>query len=284
MPPSIALTIAGSDCSAGAGLQADLKTFSSLGIHGLTAVTCVVSETPLIVSQVHPVPPVILQDQIRLLLASYPITAIKTGMLYSKPHIVAVCELLADLDIPIVVDPVMVASTGDPLFVEDALEAIATRLLPLATVITPNLPEASILLGRTVETASDQETAVRELSQKFEVACYLKGGHLEIEGIHRDFLAIGDFLQSFESPHLELPQSHGTGCTFAAALTAGLSNGLTIPEAAGRAHRFTHNALKGYLEWTLPDSGQTICHLDQVQFGRGEQGISGKQKKSTFIR
>jgi len=265
MSPSIALTIAGSDCSAGAGLQADLKTFSSLGIHGLTAVTCVVSETPLIVSQVYPVPPVILQDQIRLLLASYPVSAIKTGMLYSKPHIVAVCELLADLDIPIVVDPVMVASTGDPLLVEDALEAIATRLLPLATVITPNLPEASILLDRAIETASDQETAVREISEKFGVACYLKGGHLEIEGIHRDFLASGDFFKPFEAPHLDLAQSHGTGCTFAAALTAGLADGLTIPNAAERAHQFTQRALQNSLKWTSSDAGQSICHLDQVQ-------------------
>ncbi|MFT6596570.1 MAG: hydroxymethylpyrimidine/phosphomethylpyrimidine kinase, partial [Akkermansiaceae bacterium] len=161
----VALTIAGSDCSAGAGLQADLKTFTSFGVHCLTAVSCVVSETPLTVNQIHPVPPVILQDQIRLLLASYPVAAIKTGMLYSKAHIVAVCELLADTGIPLVVDPVMVASTGDPLLVDVALEAISERLLPLATVITPNLPEAGILLGRSVLAFDEQEKAASELSQ-----------------------------------------------------------------------------------------------------------------------
>lgn len=265
MTPSIALTIAGSDSSAGAGMQADLKTFSALGIYGLTAVTCVVSETPLIVSKVHPIPPVILQDQIKLLLASYPVAAIKTGMLYSKAHIVAVCELLADVKVPIVVDPVMVASTGDPLLVEDALDAIADRLLPLATVITPNLPEASILLGRPIETANDQESAAKELSEKYKVACYLKGGHLEVGNVHRDLLAMEEHLEAFETPHLDLPQTHGTGCTFAAALTAGLAEGLPIPEAAKRAHQFTQKALVGSEQWTSPDSNQTISHLDQTQ-------------------
>lgn len=268
MTPSIALTIAGSDCSAGAGLQADLKTFSSFGVHGLTAVTCVVSETPLTVSCVHPVPPVILQDQIKLMLSSYPISAIKTGMLYSKSHIIAICELLADLDIPIVVDPVMVASTGDPLLVEDAVEAISDRLLPLASVITPNLPEAGILLGRSVVNASDQEEAARELASKYGVACYLKGGHLDELGRHRDLLVDGDDLTEFFGDHLDLPQTHGTGCTLAAALTSGLAKGLPLKEAAGEAQRFTHEALRNSAHWTVPEAGSTIYHLDQGQFSQ----------------
>ncbi|MFT6178889.1 MAG: hydroxymethylpyrimidine/phosphomethylpyrimidine kinase [Paracoccaceae bacterium] len=268
MPPPIALTIAGSDSSAGAGIQADLKTFTALGLYGLTAVTCVVSETPLLVSKVHPIPPVILQDQIKLLLSSYPVAAIKTGMLYSKAHIVAVCELLQDVKVPIVVDPVMVASTGDPLLVEDALDAIAERLLPLATVITPNIPEAALLLGRSIETAQEQEDAAKELSEKYKVACYLKGGHLELDNVHRDLLATGEDLEAFDAPHLDLPQSHGTGCTFAAALTAGLAEGLSIPDASRRAHQFTQRALRGSMQWTVPGSKQTINHLDQSQSGR----------------
>jgi len=266
---SIAMTIAGSDCSAGAGLQADLKTFSSFGVHGLTAVTCIVSETPLIFSKVHPVPPVILQDQIQLLLETYPVTAIKTGMLYSKAHVVAVCELLANREMPIVVDPVMVASTGDPLLVEDALEAISERLLPLAAVITPNLPEAEILLDRTIDTPEKQEQAARELAEKFQAACYLKGGHMKVDSgtKHRDILAIGDKVESFESSHLDLAQSHGSGCTLAAALTAGLSEGLSILEASRRAHSFTHHALKGSSSWLTSDQSQTVSHLDQIQRG-----------------
>ena len=266
---SIAMTIAGSDCSAGAGIQADLKTFSSFGVHGLTAVTCVVSETPLTLRKIHPIPPVILQDQIQLLLETYPVTAIKTGMLYSKAHVVAVCELLANREMPIVVDPVMVASTGDPLLVKDALEAVAERLLPLAAVITPNLPEAEILLDRSIDTPEKQEQAARELAEKFQAACYLKGGHMKLDGDtkHRDILAMGDSVESFESSHLDLPQTHGTGCTLAAALTAGLAEGLSILEASRQAHRFTHQALKQSMSWLTPAKDQTVSHLDQIQRG-----------------
>lgn len=265
MDTPIALTIAGSDSSAGAGLQADLKTFSSFGIHGLTAVTCVVSETPLTVSQVHPIPPVILQDQIRLLLESYPIGAIKTGMLYSKPHIVAVSELLADSGIPLVVDPVMVASTGDPLMMEDALEAIRERLLPLAKVITPNLPEAGIILGKPVITMEDQESAVEELSKAFGVSTYLKGGHLEDRQTHRDLLLHDGRIHSFEHEHLDLPQTHGTGCTLGAAMTAAIARGAPIEKAGEIAHRFTKIALDGSREWLSPFNGRKIFHLNQSQ-------------------
>lgn len=267
MKASIALTIAGSDCSSGAGLQADLKTFSSYGVHGLGAVTCVVSETPLTVSKIHPVPPVILQDQVRLLLASYPVAAIKTGMLYSKSHIVAVTELISGLGIPIVVDPVMVASTGDPLLVENAVEALSSRLLPEATIITPNLPEASLLLGRPILTAEDQDTAAAELSEKFGVACYLKGGHLPENQDRRDLLFAEGKAHPFTAPQLDLAQTHGTGCTLAAALAAGLANGQSTHDAAASAHRFTHDALKNTLTWDLPDGSGTISHLDQNRPG-----------------
>ena len=264
MTTPLALTIAGSDCSAGAGLQADLKTFASHGLHGLTAVTCVVSETPLTVSQVHPVPPELLRDQIKLLLDSYPIGAIKTGMLYSKAHIEVVCELLAHSSIPLVVDPVMVASTGDPLLVDDALAEVSARLLPLATVITPNLPEAGYLLDREVRSAGDQESAALELAHRYQAACYLKGGHLKDCHQHRDLLARDGSLTSFVGEHLELPQTHGTGCTLSAALAAGLALGHSLAEAAAKAHRFTHRALRDSSSWPVPHSSQRIWHLDQT--------------------
>lgn len=259
------MTIAGSDCSAGAGLQADLKTFASLGVHGLTAVSCVVSETPLQVNTVHPVPPVVLQDQISLLLESYPVAAVKTGMLYSKAHIVAVSELIADLQAPVVVDPVMVASTGDPLLEEDALQAIAERLLPNAQVMTPNIPEAELLLSTKIESFEQQQAAAQELANRYNLACYLKGGHAKEDQKHRDVLASAGEVEFFEAPHLELPQSHGTGCTLAAALTAGLANGLSLSEASKQAQRFTHQALKNSLIWTSPTSGAQISHLAQTQ-------------------
>lgn len=265
MQTPIALTIAGSDSSAGAGLQADLKTFSSFGVFGLTAVTCVVSETPLTLSRVHPVPPSILQDQVRLLLESYPIGAIKTGMLYSKAHIKAVCELLADTNIPLIVDPVMVASTGDPLMKEDALDTIRESLLPLATIITPNLPEAGILLRKSVATIEDQESAVEELTSIFGVATYLKGGHLENTRTHRDLLKENGKLHVFEHEHLELPQTHGTGCTLSAALAAAISSGSSLAHAGKQAHQFTQQALRDSESWNSPTSGEVIFHLRQAQ-------------------
>ena len=260
-PP--ALTIAGSDCSAGAGLQADLKTFSALGVHGLTAVTCIVTETPKVVTEITPIPPVILQKQIELLLASYPIGAIKTGMLYSKQHIVAVTELLADSKIPLIIDPVMVASSGDPLLEESALDAISERLLPLANIITPNLPEASVILGRPILTLDDQEDAAREIATRFDCSCYLKGGHFEELPDHRDLFFDAGKVHSFSAPHLDLPYTHGTGCTLAAALTAGICQGLDFPAAAEQAHEFTQTALKNSLHWTGP-SGEAVWHLNQL--------------------
>ncbi|MGC6427382.1 MAG: bifunctional hydroxymethylpyrimidine kinase/phosphomethylpyrimidine kinase [Akkermansiaceae bacterium] len=261
LPP--ALSIAGSDCSAGAGLQADLKTFSALGVHGLTAVTCVVAETPRVVTEVSAVPPVILQKQIQLLLATYPIGALKTGMLYSKQHIAAVSELLQGTRIPVVVDPVMVASSGDPLLEESALDAISERLLPLAHIITPNLPEASVILGRPILTPDDQEVAAFEIAEKFDCSCYLKGGHFEDTPEHRDLFAHSGKLYPFSAPHLPLPYTHGTGCTLAAALTAGLCQGLDDVAAAEQAHKFTHTALKTSLRWDTP-SGEEVWHLNQL--------------------
>lgn len=260
-PP--ALTIAGSDSSAGAGLQADLKTFAALGVHGLNAVTCVVVETPKIVTDIHPVSPVILQKQISLLLQQYPIGAIKTGMLYSKAHIVAVHDLLENEDIPLVIDPVMISSTGEPLLEESALDAINERLLPLATVMTPNLPEAGVLLGRPVLTLEEQEAAALELAERFDCACYLKGGHFEDAAEHRDLLAHSGGISTFSAPHLDLPYTHGTGCTLAAALTAGICQGLEIESAAAQAHQFTHAALKDSLKWTAK-SGEEIWHINQL--------------------
>lgn len=261
----VALTIAGSDCSGGAGLQADLKTFASFEVHGLSAVTSVVSETPLTVSRIHPVPAEILEDQIRLLLESYPVAAIKTGMLHSRSLIEVTCRALAARapDIPLVVDPVMVASTGDPLLADEALATICDDLLPLATLLTPNLPEAEFLLGRKITTPEDQERAAHDLAEKYQAACYLKGGHFEQAYGPRDYLVTGEGSFSFQSERLDLPQTHGTGCTLSAALAAGLARGETLAEAARAAHHFTHRALQDSLSWSAPHSGQRVSHLRQ---------------------
>ena len=177
----IALTIAGSDCSAGAGLQADLKTFQHFEVYGLTAVTCVVSETAAIVRHVHAIPVAVVMDQVQLLLQSFPICAIKTGMLYSATHIEQLAALLAKYpNIPLVIDPVMIASTGAPLIEENAIQAYRQRLLPLATLITPNLPEAAVLLDRKEILTAEFHQAAHQLAQRYKVAVLLKGGHLDV--------------------------------------------------------------------------------------------------------
>jgi hydroxymethylpyrimidine/phosphomethylpyrimidine kinase len=249
--PPVALTIAGSDCSAGAGLQADLKTFSALGVHGLTAVTCVVSETARVVEEVFPLPPALVAGQVSLLARSFPLGAVKTGMLFSAPHIEAVVEALSGLACPLVVDPVMMASTGDPLIEPAAIDLYRRVLLPRATLATPNLDEASVLLdGRNIERPSLAATAV-ELAERYGTAFLLKGGHLR-DGRATDILAHPGCgrVETFETDFIEGVTTHGTGCTYSAAIAAGLAKGLPIRGAVAAAKEFITTAIARSLAWT----------------------------------
>ena len=265
MAKPIVLSIAGSDSSAGAGLQADLKTFSTLGCHGLTALTSVVAETPLEVRSIHPVPRDIFRDQLEILFESYPINAIKTGLLCTPEQIAIVSELLQDRDIPVVVDPVMVASTGDALQTSGSLGALK-KLLTLATVITPNFPEAEILLGRKIQTSEEQESAAYALAKKFTTACYLKGGHSTLKGEICDFLIDQDGVKrALKAPFQKIPQTHGTGCTLSAALAVGLAEKRAPFEAAHQAHQFTQRAIRNSQSWKVPGTDVAIMHLDQAQ-------------------
>lgn len=245
-PPPVALTIAGSDCSAGAGLQADLKTFQHFHIHGLTAVTCVVSETANIVQAIHPVPPEIVADQLALLLESFPVAAIKTGLLFSAPHILAILTVLRrHPGIPLVIDPVMIASTGAPLLEPEAMEILRDQLLPLAALVTPNLPEAEALSGESLRSVDDLERVALLLRDRFGPAFLVKGGHLE--GPHcTDILAAHHGLHRFSDLRIPLPGSHGTGCTLSAAITAQLALGHSLVDAV--------TAAKAYLTATLASS------------------------------
>jgi hydroxymethylpyrimidine/phosphomethylpyrimidine kinase len=258
----VALSIAGSDCSSGAGLQADLKTFQSFGVHGLTAVTCVVSETANIVRAVHPVPVGVVEDQISLLLDAFPIAAVKTGMLFSAAHVRAVAAALRGSSCKLVVDPVMIASTGDPLLEPDAVVAYETALLPLATVITPNLPEAEALLGRNIPSLDDVEAAALELSAKYGTSVLLKGGHLPGNDCVDLLCETSGTIHRFHSPRLDVAASHGTGCTLSAALCAALALGHPLAEAVGIAKEFLNAALAGSLTFSGPDGG-TVHALDQ---------------------
>lgn len=264
MQPPVTLTIAGSDCSSGAGIQADLKTFSYHGCHGLTAVTCIVAETPEHVESIHPVPSAILQDQIEILLKSYPVKAIKTGMLYSKAHLVAAYELLQDKDIALVVDPVMVATSGASLLDQSAITAYQDRLLPLATLITPNLPEASVLLGRPVETIEDMEQAAKDLTETYKTSCLLKGGHLPGDGDRLDILWHEGKAHHFTASKIDIPCTHGTGCTLSAAITAQLAHGVEMVDAVSASLDWVHSAIINSFQWKSP-TGKTIHSLNHLR-------------------
>lgn len=251
----VVLTIAGSDNSAGAGAQADLKTISALGAYGVTAITCVVAEVPGKVSAVHAVPPPIVAEQIRLLFEAFPVAAIKTGMLYSNEIIRTVVETLtssfrAATDRPaLVVDPVMVATSGDPLLRPDAVALYGLELFPLATIVTPNLDEVRTLLGRSVTSVAEMRAAGRELASRFRTAFLIKGGHLR-EPIATDILALPDGGEhTYEAPFIPGVSTHGTGCTYSAAIAACLARGLALPEAVGEAKKFVSRAIAGFLRW-----------------------------------
>ncbi|CAN5314872.1 bifunctional hydroxymethylpyrimidine kinase/phosphomethylpyrimidine kinase [soil metagenome] len=251
--PPVALTIAGSDCSAGAGIQADLKTFSSFGVFGLTAVTCVVAETPGTVARIAAVDAETVAGQIRLLLGAFPVAAIKTGMLYDRPQIAAACAELARVagSVPLVVDPVMVASSGDPLLKPEAVALYHRDLIPLARLLTPNLDEAAFLLGEPIGAEADLLPAAQALAARFGCAVLVKGGHLEgTEAI--DVLVDGSRSETFSAPFVPGVSTHGTGCTYSAAIAAGLAQGLELTAAVARGKRFVTAAITDYFRWNQP--------------------------------
>jgi hydroxymethylpyrimidine/phosphomethylpyrimidine kinase len=252
MPPfdmtPVALTIAGSDNSAGAGIQADLKTFSAHGCYGLTAVTCVVSEIPGRVAGIQAVRASLVASQIDILTGAFPIRAVKTGMLYSHSIVRAVAESLKNLHVPLVVDPVMVASSGDPLLKTDAVKACKTRLFPLATLLTPNLDELSFLSGEKISTLRGMEEAGRRLADGFGCAVLLKGGHLKGPKAV-DLLISKQGIDRFEEAFIHGVSTHGTGCTYSAAITANLANGHSLRESVARAKDFITKAIKHSHQW-----------------------------------
>ncbi len=245
----VALTIAGSDSSAGAGIQADLKTFTALGVYGLTAVTCVVAETPGKVSLIEPMNAETVCEQIRVLAKSFPIAAMKTGLLCSAEIVAAVAKAIVDLaHIPLVVDPVMVATSGDRLLKTDAVALYEKELFPRAKLITPNLDEASSLLGEKIEDRQAMERAARALSEKYGAAVLLKGGHLT--GDHAvDLLCVDGKLTEFSTPFVRDVATHGTGCTYSAAITAGLAGGISLEMSIQRAKNFVTAAIRNHLKW-----------------------------------
>jgi hydroxymethylpyrimidine/phosphomethylpyrimidine kinase len=245
----VALSIAGSDSSAGAGIQADLKTFSALGVYGLSAVTCIVAETPGCVSTIEPVSAALVRDQIDVVLRSFPVAAIKTGLLFSAEIITAIARVLREHRArPLVIDPVMVATSGDPLLQDNAVEAYERELFPLAALLTPNLGEATRLTGRAIGDLGAMYDAGRILANKYGVPILLKGGHLSGDQAI-DLLFRGENAIEFSAPFSRGVATHGTGCTYSAAITASLAAGLELVEAVRRAKSFVSAAIAQHHAW-----------------------------------
>ena len=250
----VALSIAGSDSSAGAGIQADLKTFSALGVYGLTAVTCIVAEIPGKVSRIEPVGAKIVGEQIEVLAKNFQIAAIKTGLLCSAEIVSAVAKALRHrarmfaTQIPLVIDPIIVATGGDRLLEEAAIETYKKELFPLANVITPNLDEAEQLLGTGIKDRQSMHRAGKKLEKKFGTAILLKGGHLAGD-YAVDLLFVDGKVIEFSAPFVRGVATHGTGCTYSAAITAGLAKGLSLEEAITQAKKFVTNSIARHFRW-----------------------------------
>ena len=254
----VALTIAGSDSSAGAGIQADLKTFSAFGVYGLTAVTCVVAETPGLVSKIEGVSAALVREQIEIVLKSFPIAAIKSGLLFSAEIVSEIARTLRAHDertkrtTPLVIDPVMVATSGDLLLAEDAIASYECELFPLAALLTPNLGEAAQLLGEPINDLQAMRAAGEKLAKKYRVPVLLKGGHLSGDNAI-DLLFLEGNVVEFSAPFSRGVATHGTGCTYSAAITAGLASGLGLEEAVGRAKKFVTATIARHLAWKTQD-------------------------------
>jgi hydroxymethylpyrimidine/phosphomethylpyrimidine kinase len=240
---SIALTIAGSDSGGGAGIQADLKTFHAFGVFGTSALTAITAQNTRGVSAIHPIPLDVVRAQIDAVAEDLPPAAFKTGMLATVALVGTVAGAIRDHQLPnYVMDPVMVATSGDRLLDADAEAALATDLMPLATLVTPNLHEAGILTGATVSTLEDMRSAARRLVEMGARAALVKGGHLG-KGEAVDLLWDGRQERSWRRVRMETPHTHGTGCTLSAAAAAGLARGLPLAEAVELAVDFVARAI-----------------------------------------
>ena len=240
----VAITIAGSDSGGGAGVQADLKTFSALRVHGTTALTCITAQNTYSVTAVECLKPEIVREQIKQVAEDMGIDAGKTGMLYAKEVIAAVAEEVSRYGFPLVVDPVMVAKSGALLLKPDAEEALRKNLFPAAFAVTPNRFEAEILTGRRINGVDDAKKAAEEIYAMGPQAVVIKGGHLNIDDKSIDVLYYKGQHTVFSAPRLDVKTTHGTGCSFSAAITAFLARGEDLPSAVKLAKEFITEAIK----------------------------------------
>ncbi|MDH3694050.1 MAG: bifunctional hydroxymethylpyrimidine kinase/phosphomethylpyrimidine kinase [Gammaproteobacteria bacterium] len=250
----IALTIAGSDSGGGAGIQADLKTFSALGVYGASVITALTAQNTQTVSAIYDVTPEFIGQQINAVCSDLSVSAVKIGMLSQPTVIESIATGLLKHKLEcIVLDPVMVAKSGDKLLQDDAVDALRNTLIPQAKLITPNLPEACVLLNIDSINANDMEDAAHELLKLGCKAVLLKGGHLQNEQ-SMDLLVTGDNVTRLDAKRIATQNTHGTGCTLSSAITAYLARGLTLSDAVKQAKEYINNA---------------IAHADELSIGHG---------------
>ncbi|MGH6888203.1 MAG: bifunctional hydroxymethylpyrimidine kinase/phosphomethylpyrimidine kinase [Rhizomicrobium sp.] len=243
--PARLLIVAGSDSGGGAGIQADIKTAMALGVYAATAITAVTVQDTLRVHAIHPVPACIVRDQIACVLDDIGADAIKIGMLGSVETVEAVADVLQDSarGIPLVLDPVLVSTSGTPLLEERAISVLKERLFPLATLLTPNIPEAATLAELRVRNADEMRSAGEKLRALGPSAVLVKGGHGEGETVI-DILLWKNGIETFESPRIHTAHTHGTGCTLATAIACGIANVLPLLSAVRRGREFVQRAIE----------------------------------------
>jgi hydroxymethylpyrimidine/phosphomethylpyrimidine kinase len=261
---STALTIAGFDGSGGAGIQADLKTFSALGCYGMTVLTALPVQNTKGVRSIYSISEKCVEEQLQAILEDIHVDALKMGMMHRSEIIEAVAGTLEKHSLrKIVLDPVMIAKSGDALLTPDAIETMKKRLFPLVTVITPNLPEASSLLQREVSTKLQMEQAAFDLLAMGPEAVVVKGGHLS-EGSCDDCLCIrspSPKIHWFSSPRIKTKNTHGTGCTFSAAITAYFSKGMDILEAVNQAKKYTSRCIEAGEQFEIGHGNGPLHHF-----------------------
>jgi hydroxymethylpyrimidine/phosphomethylpyrimidine kinase len=226
-----------------------LKTFTALRVYGLTAITCIVAETPGKVLRIQPADPEIVRQQIELLLKNFPVATIKTGLLCNAEIVSLVVRSLRKVkERRLVVDPVMIATTGDLLLAPEAISIYERELFPLATLITPNLDEATRLLGTAIRDLAAMHRAARTLAKRYGTAVLLKGGHLRGRRAI-DVLCFGDRTKEYSAAFVPRVKTHGTGCTYSAAITAELAKGVELPRAIAAAKKFVSSAIRSHFVW-----------------------------------
>ena len=228
---AIALTIAGSDSGGGAGIQADLKTFGALGVHGTSVITCITAQNPAKVLKTEACGPAIIRAQLEAVFEELPPKAIKTGMLYSVQIVRDVAKFLGGVRVPLVVDPVMISTSGARLLKPEAVRVLCKELLPIAALVTPNLHEAALLVGRKIGSVQEMRWAAKELRRQFGCAALVKGGHLARMREAVDVFYDGRDELLLSAPLIRGVRTHGTGCTYSAAITAYLARGVPLARA-----------------------------------------------------